>query len=127
MTAFATFARLRARRARVAYHRVEHLRRHYDGLALHTAALDYLLLYHRHVLGAHLHSEVAARDHHAVDDLKYCVEVVDGLARLHLRDYLRRRARGFEDAAHLYDVLLAAHEGNRDVVDVVLRAPPRPI
>ena len=114
--------RLRARRARVRGHRLQHLRGGDGEPPPPAGARQDLLLDDRHGLGRQLHAEVAAGDHHAVADFQDLVEVVDRLRLLQLRDDVDLVAAGFvQQLAQIDDVALAADERRGDVVELLRR------
>ena len=65
--------------------------------------------------------EVAARDHDAVRGRYYLLDVVYGFVLLDLGDDRNGRAASAHLAARVENVLAIAHEGERDVVDLLLQ------
>ena len=112
--------RLGARRLGALQHRLEHLRRRDHGLARSTAEPDDPLLHERHVGGADLDAEIAARDHQPVGGRDDRIELLDRLGLLDLRDHALAPAELGDHRAQVLDVLGAAHERERDVVGVLL-------
>ena len=115
-------ARLGARRPRRLRHRLEHLGGHDDRTPHAPRHAEDLPLDDRHALGRELDAEVAARDHDAVARGHDALEVLDRVRRLDLGDDRRGRAPRVADLADLQDVLGAAHEAHRDVVDAAREA-----
>ncbi len=111
--------RLGARRHRRVDHRLEHLRGDDHWLAGATACRDQALLHGRHLLGRHLHAEVAARHHHRVGRGDDGIERDDRRRLLHLGDDARTIT---DQRAHLDDVLGPLHERQRNPVDAELQA-----
>ncbi len=80
------------------------------------------LLHERHLLDRQLDAEVAARDHDAVGRVDDLLAVGRRLRLLDLGDQGHVRAAGGEVLAHRVEVLAAAHEREREVVQVHLEA-----
>ena len=85
------------------------------GLAAHA---DHALLQHRHLGGADLDAEVAARHHQRVGHGHDRLELLDGLELLDLGDHALAAAVALDQALEILDVLGPPHERERDVVDV---------
>ena len=116
-------ARLGARRARIADHRVEHLRRRDDGLRRDVALVDELLLQHGHLFHVDLDAQIAARDHDAVGDLEDLVEVVHAHAVFDLGEDLHMAAAVVRaELADGQHVAGPADERGGDQVDALLDA-----
>ena len=82
---------------------------------LHSAMIRFCAI--RHLLERQLDAEVAARDHHAVGRADDALDVLERRVLLDLGDdeHLLRDQR-----AQLGDVLGAAHEAEREVVELLL-------
>ena len=116
-------AGLRAGRARVADHGIEHLRRGDDRFGRHVALVDELLLEHRHLFHIDFHAQIAARDHDAVGNLEDFVEVVHAHAVFDLGEDLHMAAAVVgAELAEGQHVAGAADEGRGDQVDALLNA-----
>eukprot|EP00968_Pinguiococcus_pyrenoidosus_P006873 scaffold452_cov235-Pinguiococcus_pyrenoidosus.AAC.16 len=113
---------LRSRRPRVLDHRVEHLRGADHGLPAEVAALDHVLLRHKHLLEGNLDAEVAASHHDTIGRLQNAREVLHALQILNLRDDLDVRIAGLhQHVPNLVHVLRLPHEGRKDHVHVLGR------
>ena len=114
---------LGARRPRVLDHALEHLGGGDHDLAGRVGRGDDPLLGDRHVLGAELDAQVAARDHHAVGRRQDRLQVVERLRLLDLRDHRRAPRRASATSAFACSTSCGlAHEGQRHEVDPVLDA-----
>ena len=113
----------RTGRAAVFFHAVEHLRGGDDGLTGLAAGTDEVLLDAGETFKRDLHAHIAAGDHDAVGSGEDLVKLFDALGVLDLRnDADALTAVGVEERAHINDVLRAARERSRDVIDVLLDA-----
>ena len=113
---------LRARRADVRHHRLEHLGGDDHRHAGRARLPDDLLLDQRHVLQRHVHAQVPARDHHRVDRFEDAGKVGDRLVALELGDERDPRAERREIVTDLGDVGRRADERHGHEVDAVLDA-----
>src|SRR5918996_1531335 len=75
---------------------------------------DHPLLQAGHLLGRHLHPEIAARDHDAVGEIDDLVQVVE---RGRLLDFDHDRGPARDQTARLGHVLRPLHEAERNPVD----------
>jgi len=100
-------------------HRLEHLRRCDHRATCLARARDHVLLDQRHLRDADLDAQIAARDHHRVRCVDDRVEIGDCVGLLDLRDDPHRGAGEVDEPPQLQDIVSAAHEGERDVVDIV--------
>ena len=75
-----------------------------------------MLLNDRHLLGRHLDAKIATRDHHAVGDLKYLLEVLNGLRLLQLCDHPHVAAIFADFFPHCLHVRRGADERDGDHV-----------
>ncbi len=84
-------------------------------------ARDNLLLHHGHDFRAHLHAEIAARDHHAIGNFENRVQIRDGLRLFELGDDWSVLARASDGALRGLHILRPAHKTYGDIVDAVLQ------
>ena len=110
-------ARLRARRARVRHHRLQHLSRGDHGTTHVVRQRDDLLLRKRNLLEWQLDAEIAARHHDGVRRQHDALDVRERRVLLDLRD--NQQPLGNEGAQQLH-VLRAAHEAEREVIHVLV-------
>ena len=109
--------RLGARRARVGDHRLQHLGGGDHRSPELVAERDDLLLRDRHFLERQFHAQVAARDH---DGVRGADDALDILERGVLLDLCHDEHLLRNLLAQLGDVLRAAHEAQREELQVVL-------
>ena len=115
-------SRLGTRRNRILDHRFEQVRRDDRALSMLLAQSNDATLYIRQLGNIDLYAEVAARHHDAVgypDDVLY---VVDAFRVLDLGDDLDLSRLSAEMLAQHFDIFRAAHERERDEIDLVLHA-----
>ena len=112
---------LRAGRAGVFDHGVQHLGRHDHRLGVLAGDLNGALLHQRDVLQRDLNAQVTAGDHDRVEGQDDRLERVDGLWLLQLGDDRHAAADLVHDLVNELDVRRGAHEGQRDEVHAHLQ------
>ncbi len=101
-------------------HVFEHLRGGDDEFARGVALADDLLLNDGDFVDRDRHAHVAAGDHDPVGGVDDLVDVADRLAALDLGDDLAVGQVRLDDGRRFEDVGRVSHEGQADVIDLVL-------
>ena len=106
---------------RAAHHRVEHLGGgdHRDPEAV--ALADQFLLQQRHLLGGHLHPQVAAGHHHPIAEMQDVIDLIDGFKFFNFCHHRRGMAMAGNQLLDLQHVGGVAHKAERHPVHPLLQ------
>ena len=105
-----------------AHHRIEHLGGGDHRNAQAVALADELLLQQRHLLGGHLHTQIAAGHHHPVAQGQDRVDLIDRFKLLDLGHHRGVVAVGGNQSLDLLHVGGIAHKAERHPIHVLFEA-----